>query len=60
MKWEVGTEVATAQLDRFQQFSQMAIKYGNDFVTTYMSGIQVNEKNADSLGLVTDYLNYYN
>ena len=40
MRWELAVSAAGTALDRFQHYSQMAIKYGDDMETGYMDGLQ--------------------
>jgi len=59
-RWKIATAGTEASLDRFLKYSQMSIKYGDEFKDTYMDNIKQIEGYEEAVGSANSYLNYFN
>ncbi len=50
-RWELAVESMKTSIDRFQHYSQMAIKYGDDMNTGFMSGISFSDVGGEHFDL---------
>ena len=60
MQWELSITAANTQLERFSNYSKMAIQYGDEFNTTFMEGIKDIDGYTEIFKEIPDYLDYYN